>query len=58
MYSAKSDGRGTYRMFDPEMDAIVQARAFSNEICARACADVRLFYQPLVNLQTKKVTAF
>ena len=26
MYSAKSDGRGTYRMFDPEMDAIVQAR--------------------------------
>jgi len=26
MYSAKSDGRGTYRMFDPEMDSIVQAR--------------------------------
>ena len=26
MYSAKADGRGTYRMFDPEMDAVVQTR--------------------------------
>ena len=26
MYSAKSEGRGTYRMFDPQMDAIVQTR--------------------------------
>ena len=50
MYSAKSDGRGTYRMFDPEMDAIVQAR--------RLLERDMLFYQPLVNLQTKKVTAF
>ena len=26
MYSAKSDGRGIYRMFDPQMDATVQTR--------------------------------
>jgi diguanylate cyclase (GGDEF)-like protein len=60
MYSAKSDGRGTYRMFDPEMDAIVQARRILE--CDMRTAfvqnDFRLFYQPLVNLQTKKVTAF
>jgi diguanylate cyclase (GGDEF)-like protein len=60
MYSAKSDGRGTYRMFDPEMDAIVQARRIL-ECDMRAAFvrnDFKLFYQPLVNLQTKKVTAF
>jgi predicted signal transduction protein with EAL and GGDEF domain len=60
MYSAKSDGRGTYRMFDPEMDAIVQARRLLEREMRTALAQdgFRLFYQPLVNLQTKKVTAF
>src|ERR1700723_1793892 len=60
MYSAKSDGRGTYRMFDAEMDAIVQARRILEQDMRRALAqgDLRLFSQPLVNLQTKRVTAF
>jgi diguanylate cyclase (GGDEF)-like protein len=60
MYSAKSDGRGTYRMFDPEMDAIVQARRVLERDMRTALAQdgFRIFYQPLVNLQTKKVTAF
>jgi diguanylate cyclase (GGDEF)-like protein len=60
MYSAKSDGRGTYRMFDPAMDAIVQARRVLERDMRTALAQdgFRLFYQPLVNLQTKKVTAF
>ena len=60
MYSAKSDGRGTYRMFDPEMDAIVQARRHLERDMRTALAQdgFRLFYQPLVNLQTKKVTVF
>jgi diguanylate cyclase (GGDEF)-like protein len=60
MYSAKSDGRGTYRMFDPEMDAIVQARrALERDMRTGLVQDgFKLFYQPLVNLQTKKVTAF
>jgi diguanylate cyclase (GGDEF)-like protein len=60
MYSAKSDGRGTYRMFYPEMDAIVQARRLLERDMRTALAQdgFRLFYQPLVNLQTKKVTAF
>ena len=60
MYSAKSDGRGTYRMFDPEMDAMVQARRVVERDMRTALAQdgFRLYYQPLVNLQTKKVTAF
>jgi len=60
MYSAKSDGRGTYRMFDPEMDAIVQARrGLERDMRTALVQDgFRLFYQPLVNLQTKKVTTF
>jgi len=60
MYSAKSDGRGTYRMFDPKMDAIVQTRRVLERDMRNALAldGFRLFYQPLVNLQTKKVTGF
>jgi diguanylate cyclase (GGDEF)-like protein len=60
MYSAKSDGRGTYRMFDPEMDALVQARRTLERDMRTALAQggFRLFYQPLVNLQSQKVTAF
>jgi diguanylate cyclase (GGDEF)-like protein len=60
MYSAKSEGRGTYRMFDPEMDAVVQTRRLLERDMRTALAQdrFRLYYQPLVNLQTKKVTAF
>jgi diguanylate cyclase (GGDEF)-like protein len=60
MYSAKADGRGTYRMFDPEMDVIVQARRLLERDMRTALAQdgFALFYQPLINLQTKKVTAF
>ena len=60
MYSAKSDGRGTYRMFDPEMDAIAQVRRILERDLRNAVVQdgFRLFYQPLVNLQTKKVSAF
>jgi diguanylate cyclase (GGDEF)-like protein len=60
MYSAKSGGRGTFRMFDPQMDAAVQTRRSLERDMRNALAqgDFSLFYQPLVNLQTKKVTAF
>jgi diguanylate cyclase (GGDEF)-like protein len=60
MYSAKSDGRGTYRMFDPEMDAIAQARRVLERDMRNALAldGFGLFYQPLINLQTQKVTTF
>ena len=60
MYSAKSEGRGTYRIFDPQMDAMVQTRRSLERDMRTALAQggFELYYQPLVNLQTKRVTAF
>jgi predicted signal transduction protein with EAL and GGDEF domain len=60
MYSAKSDGRGTYRVFDPQMDAVVQTRRSLERDMRTSLAQggFELYYQPLVNLQTKQVTAF
>ncbi len=60
MYSAKSEGRGTYRIFDPQMDAIVQTRrSLERDMrTSLALGGFELYYQPLVNLQTKRVTAF
>jgi len=60
MYSAKADGRGTYRVFDPQMDATVRARRSLERDMRTALAqgEFTLAYQPLVNLRTKKVTAF
>jgi diguanylate cyclase (GGDEF)-like protein len=60
MYAAKSEGRGTYRMFDPQMDAAVQTRRSMERDMRTALAqrEFRLYYQPLVNLQTKRITAF
>ena len=57
LYRAKADGRGTYRFFEPEMDALHAgaARAWSS-ICARRLAngEFELYYQPLVNLETER----
>src|SRR5439155_1295290 len=60
MYSAKSEGRGTYRIFDPQMDEAVQTRRSLEHDMRTALAQggFELFYQPLVNLHTNKVTAF
>ena len=60
MYRAKADGRGTYRFFEPEMDARAQARR-SMESLLRA-ADIEtafeVYYQPLVDLKRKGVICF
>jgi diguanylate cyclase (GGDEF)-like protein len=60
MYTAKSEGRGTYCVFDPQMDEIVQSRRSMERDMRTALAQggFNLSYQPLINLNTRRVTAF
>jgi EAL domain-containing protein (putative c-di-GMP-specific phosphodiesterase class I) len=58
MYRAKSDGRGTYRFFEPEMDAKAQARRALEIDLRQALIEgaFELYYQPIVTLQTGNVS--
>ena len=58
MYRAKSDGRGTYRFFEQEMDALVKARRALEFDLREAimCGGFELHYQPLSGLQEDKIT--
>jgi diguanylate cyclase (GGDEF)-like protein len=60
LYGAKGDGRGTYRFFEPEMDAKMKARRELDMDLRNALvnAEFELYYQPLVNLQNNEITAF
>ena len=60
LYGAKADGRGTYRFFEPEMDARMKARRELEMDLRKALvnAEFELYYQPLVNLQNNEITAF
>ena len=60
LYRAKADGRGTYRFFEPEMDALMQARRTLELDLRKAIVDgeFELFYQPIVNLQRQEVAGF
>ncbi|MDB5579403.1 MAG: Diguanylate cyclase/phosphodiesterase [Bradyrhizobium sp.] len=57
MYGAKADGRRTYRFFEPEMNARVQARRTLELDIRQAIADgaFELHYQPVVNLATNEI---
>ena len=60
LYRAKTGGRGTYRFFEPEMDARMQARR-TLELDLRSAivnGEFEVYYQPLVNLQTEQITGF
>jgi diguanylate cyclase (GGDEF)-like protein len=60
LYRAKSDGRGVYRFFEPEMDAKMRKRR-ELELDLRAALgknEFELFYQPLINLAEGKVIGF
>jgi diguanylate cyclase (GGDEF)-like protein len=58
MYRAKSEGRSTYRFFEPEMDARLQERrALEVDLrCAISNGEFELHYQPQVNAQTDEIT--
>jgi diguanylate cyclase (GGDEF)-like protein len=58
LYRAKSDGRSTYRYFEPEMDQQLQARR-ALEIDLRNAitnGEFQLFYQPQVDAVTEAIT--
>ncbi len=60
LYRAKADGRNVYRFFEAEMDARMQARR-SLEIDLRkaiAAGEFELLYQPIVDLQTHRISGF
>jgi diguanylate cyclase (GGDEF)-like protein len=60
LYRAKQDARGTYRFFESEMDARMQARRGLELDLRKALAlgEFELFYQPLIHLGTNRVTCF
>jgi predicted signal transduction protein with EAL and GGDEF domain len=60
LYRAKAEGRGTYRFFEHEMDARMQAR-HALELDLRhavATSAFELHYQPIVDLETNDVSGF
>ena len=60
LYRAKADGRGTYRFFEPEMDARAQERR-ALELDMRAAlvrGEFELYYQPIHELDGGRILAF
>jgi diguanylate cyclase (GGDEF)-like protein len=60
LYQAKSDGRGRYRFFELEMDALMQARRELEVDLRKAigAGEFELFFQPLVNLKQECISGF
>jgi diguanylate cyclase (GGDEF)-like protein len=58
MYRAKAEGRGAYRLFEPEMDALIQARRALELDLRHALSSnqLQLYYQPLVDTKLGAVT--
>ncbi len=60
LYRAKQDGRGTWRFFEPAMDASAKARHQMEQDLRRALpsGQLELHYQPMVCSQSRTVTGF
>ena len=60
LYAAKADGRGCWRMFEPEMNTRIQARRLLELELRNAVAnnDISVDFQPIVNAATRRITAF
>lgn len=58
LYRAKGDGRGTFSFFEPHMDAAMQARRTMEYDMRKglAAGEFELFYQPIVNLATDRIS--
>jgi diguanylate cyclase (GGDEF)-like protein len=60
LYRAKDGGRGTFRFFEPAMDATLRERQTLEKELRLAVArqEFELHYQPLINAETGDVTGF
>jgi diguanylate cyclase (GGDEF)-like protein len=60
LYRAKSDGRGTFRFFEPVMDLQMQTRRIMEQDLRKAlpAGEFVLHYQPVVNLASKEISGF
>ena len=58
LYGAKSEGRGTYRFFAPDMDArMKKRRALVDDLrSALVNGELELYYQPIVSVQHNRVS--
>src|SRR5207302_8326220 len=58
MYAAKSAGRRTYRFFEPDMDAQVQARRILEMDLRQAITDggLEVYYQPCFSIRDNTIT--
>jgi len=60
LYRAKSGGRDSYRFFEPHMDAMMRLRRAIETDLRRALAlgEFEVYYQPLITLETEKISGF
>lgn len=60
LYRVKAEGRGRFRFFEPEMDALMQQRRQLDIDLRQAIVDRQfvLHYQPLVDLKSKRIQGF
>jgi diguanylate cyclase (GGDEF)-like protein len=60
LYRAKIDGRDSYRFFEPDMGARMQARRTMEIDLRRALTigEFEVYYQPLITLKTEKISGF
>ena len=60
LYCAKGDGRQTFRFFEREMDAKLQARRILELDLRKALQldQFELYYQPIVNVNSNQITCF
>ena len=60
LYRSKGDGRGRYCYFEPAMDAQMKARRTLELEVRKALADgeFEMFYQPLINIESRSVCGF
>jgi diguanylate cyclase (GGDEF)-like protein/PAS domain S-box-containing protein len=60
LYRAKADGRGTHHFFEPEMDRQAQKRRSLERDLRKGLTrgEFELYYQPLIDLASERITAF